>query len=116
MKPAPGDVRFFEAPDELRDWFDQHASEGGDVWVGYHKKRSSRTGINHAEAVMEALCVGWIDSAMTPLDDLSYTVRFTPRRAGSSWSAVNTRRAETLIEEGRMRPAGMAAFEAGSRR
>lgn len=114
MRLEPQDVRFFAAPDELRDWFDLHAAEGGDLWVGYQKQRSGRTGITHAQAVDEALCVGWIDSAMSPLDDLTYTVRFTPRRAGSLWSAANTRRGLALTEEGRMRPAGMAAFEARS--
>ncbi len=60
----------------------------------------------------EALCFGWIDGVRKRVDDESYTIRFTPRRPGSTWSAVNIARAQVLVEQGRMRPAGRAAFEA----
>ena len=114
VKLAPHDVRFFMTPSELRDWFEANHASAADVWIGYHKKRSGLAGISHGQAVDEALCVGWIDSAMRPLDELTYTVRFTPRRTGSIWSVVNIGRCQVLIESGRMRPAGLAAFEARS--
>lgn len=65
-----------------------------------------------AEAVREALCFGWIDGIVRRLDDERYTRRFTPRKSGSIWSKVNIRHAEELIAAGRMRPAGLAVFQA----
>jgi uncharacterized protein YdeI (YjbR/CyaY-like superfamily) len=64
------------------------------------------------QSVDQALCYGWIDGIRRRIDDESYSIRFTPRRAGSHWSEVNTRRAQELIAEGLMQPAGLAAFEA----
>ena len=62
------------------------------------------------ESVDEALCFGWIDGHVKALDENRYTVRFTPRTSSSIWSAVNIRRAERLIAEGRMEPPGLKAF------
>jgi hypothetical protein len=62
--------------------------------------------------VDEALCFGWIDGIRKSVDDLRYTIRFTPRRRGSIWSAVNIKRAWELSDKGLMEPAGMAAFNA----
>jgi uncharacterized protein YdeI (YjbR/CyaY-like superfamily) len=67
-----------------------------------------------SEAVDEALCFGWIDSRQQGVDDESYVIRFTPRKQGSNWSLVNIRKVEELTREGRMRPAGLEAFERGS--
>ena len=64
------------------------------------------------QAVDEALCFGWIDGVRKSIDETSYANRFTPRKARSTWSAVNIRRAHELIAEGRMRPAGLRAFAA----
>jgi uncharacterized protein YdeI (YjbR/CyaY-like superfamily) len=64
--------------------------------------------------VDEALCFGWIDGVRKRVDETSYANRFTPRRARSTWSAVNIKRVQELIAAGRMRPAGLAAFEARS--
>jgi uncharacterized protein YdeI (YjbR/CyaY-like superfamily) len=64
-----------------------------------------------SEAVDEALCFGWIDSRQQGVDDESYVIRFTPRKQGSNWSVVNIRKVEELTREGRMRPAGLEAFE-----
>jgi uncharacterized protein YdeI (YjbR/CyaY-like superfamily) len=64
--------------------------------------------------VDEALCFGWIDGVRRRVDDERYTIRFTPRKAGSIWSAINIRRVEELTREGRMREAGVEAFEARS--
>jgi len=103
---------FFATPLRLRRWFEKHHESAGELLVGYYKKQSGKPSITWPESVDEALCFGWIDGVRKSLGDLSYTIRFTPRRVGSIWSAVNVRRALVLIEEERMRPAGLKAFEA----
>ena len=108
MKPT--NVRFFRTPAELRKWFRAHARTAGELWVGFYRKDSGRTSITWPESVDEALCVGWIDGIRQRLDDESYAIRFTPRRKGSVWSAINIARVEALKKERRMRPAGLAAF------
>jgi uncharacterized protein YdeI (YjbR/CyaY-like superfamily) len=80
--------------------------------VGYFKKASGRASMTWPESVDEALCFGWIDGIRKGIDDERYMIRFTPRRVGSVWSAVNIGRVAVLTDEGRMRPAGLAAFEA----
>jgi uncharacterized protein YdeI (YjbR/CyaY-like superfamily) len=82
------------------------------LWVGFHKKATGRPSLTWPESVDEALCFGWIDGLRKSIDADSYMIRFTPRRPGSTWSLVNSRRARALIEEGRMQPAGLAAFKA----
>jgi uncharacterized protein YdeI (YjbR/CyaY-like superfamily) len=106
MKP-----KFFATPKEFREWLEKHHADTSELWVGFYKKDSGRPSITWPESVDEALCVGWIDGLRRSIDGDSYMIRFTPRRAGSIWSAVNTRRAKELIEAGRMRPAGLRAFE-----
>jgi uncharacterized protein YdeI (YjbR/CyaY-like superfamily) len=108
----PDDVIFFETPAELRAWFDANHETAGDLWLGYHRKATGRPTISWSEAVDEALCVGWIDSIRKRLDDTTSAQRFTPRRKGSTWSAINVAKVAALRAEGRMRPAGLAAFEA----
>jgi uncharacterized protein YdeI (YjbR/CyaY-like superfamily) len=80
--------------------------------VGFHRIDTGRPSLNWTQAVREALCFGWIDGVVKRLDDERYTRRFTPRKSGSVWSNVNIRHAEELIKEGRMQPAGLAAFTA----
>ena len=112
--PKPRDVIFFASPEELRAWFDEHHQMADQLWVGYHRKATGRPTVTWPEAVDEALCVGWIDGIRYRLDDTRHAQRFTPRRKGSIWSAINTKRAGELIAEGRMQPAGRAAFEVRS--
>jgi uncharacterized protein YdeI (YjbR/CyaY-like superfamily) len=83
-----------------------------EAFIGYYKKGVDRKAMTYAEAVDEALCYGWIDGITYRVDDEMTTTRFTPRRKGSNWSAVNIGKVGRLIAEGRMRPAGMQAFEA----
>jgi uncharacterized protein YdeI (YjbR/CyaY-like superfamily) len=106
--------RFFATPDELRAWFDENHASERELLVGFHKVASGRPSITWPQSVDEALCVGWIDGVRRGLDDESYTIRFTPRKPRSTWSAVNVARVEALTREGRMRPAGLAAFAARS--
>jgi uncharacterized protein YdeI (YjbR/CyaY-like superfamily) len=112
--PTPHDVIFFASPEELRDWFDANHAIAEELWVGYHRKATGRPTVTWPQAVDEALCVGWIDGVRYRLDEERHAQRFTPRRKGSIWSVINTKRAEELIGEGRMRPAGLKAFEARS--
>jgi uncharacterized protein YdeI (YjbR/CyaY-like superfamily) len=111
MKPEPRDVRFFATTGELRDWFDANAETAEELWLGGYRKGTGRPSVAWPDAVDEALCVGWIDSVRYSLDEESYAQRFTPRRKGSNWSAINVAKVASLAERGRMRPAGLAAFE-----
>lgn len=104
-------ARFFETPDELRAWFDAHHQSEPELIVGFRKAGSAPRGITWAEAVDEALCVGWIDAVRRGIDEGSYSIRFCPRKPSSIWSAVNIANVARLSEQGRMRPAGLAAFE-----
>lgn len=110
--PTPHDVRFFASPAELRDWFDANHESAAELWLGYHKVATGRPSLTWSQAVDEALCVGWIDSVRYSLGPEASAQRFTPRRKGSIWSAINVAKVASLQAEGRMRPAGIAAFEA----
>ena len=107
MKPT-----FFETPADFRSWLEKHHARADELLVGFYKKDSGKPSITWPESVDQALCFGWIDGIRRRIDDISYSIRFTPRRRGSIWSNVNTRRVAELIKEKRMRPAGMKAFEA----
>ncbi|KAL6705301.1 hypothetical protein ACN47E_007111 [Coniothyrium glycines] len=89
----------------------EHATAPG-IYVKLAKKTSGISSISAAEAVEVALCYGWIDGRANSLDDTWWTVRYTPRRAKSIWSQKNVGTIARLTEEGRMRPAGLAAVEA----
>ena len=102
---------FFATPLALRKWLKAHHAELQELLVGFYKKDSGKPSITWPESVDEALCVGWIDGIRKSVDESSYTIRFTPRKAGSIWSAVNIKRVEKLSEAGLMQAAGLAAFE-----
>ena len=102
---------FFAHAAELRAWFDEHHAVAPELLVGYYKKHTGRPTIQHHEAIEQALCFGWIDSIGRRLDEDRYQVRFTPRRKGSVWSAINIAKIAELTAAGRMHPAGLLAFE-----
>jgi len=102
---------FFATPGDFRRWLEAHHAEARELLVGFRKKGSGRSSLTWPESVDEALCFGWIDGVRRSLDEESYVIRFTPRKATSTWSAVNVARMEVLVREGRVRPAGLAAFE-----
>ena len=106
----PTDAIFFRTADEMRDWFDANHESAAELWQGSYKKAAGKPTVSWSDAVDEALCVGWIDSVRYSLDAQRSAQRFTPRRKGSIWSAVNVAKIARLREEGRMRPAGEAAF------
>jgi uncharacterized protein YdeI (YjbR/CyaY-like superfamily) len=101
---------FFASPADLREWLAKNHASANELIVGFYKKGSGRPSVTWADAVDEALCVGWIDGVRRSLDEERYTNRFTPRRPRSTWSAVNIQRVAALTAEGRMQPAGLAAF------
>ena len=105
---------FFPAPGDFRAWLEANHATARELWVGFYKKGSGRPSITWPEAVDQALCYGWIDSVRKGINDEAYMNRFTPRKRGSTWSAVNVKRATELIREGSMQPPGLAAFEARS--
>jgi uncharacterized protein YdeI (YjbR/CyaY-like superfamily) len=107
-----GETVFFERPQEWREWLAAHHGSAAELMVGFRRKGSGLPGMTWPESVDEALCHGWIDGVRRRLDDVSYVIRFTPRRPGSIWSNVNVRRFGELREAGRTRPAGEAAFAA----
>ena len=102
--------RFFPTPKHFRSWLAKYHDRADNLWVGYYRKDSGRRSITWPESVDEALCYGWIDGIRKKVDDVSYKVRFTPRRPKSIWSAVNISRVAVLTGEGRMQPPGVAAF------
>ncbi len=105
-------VKFFKTPADFREWFENHHASATELWVGFYKKDSGKASITWPQSVDEALCFGWIDGIRQSIDDFSYKIRFTPRLARSTWSAVNIKRAGELIEQGLMQAAGLKAFAA----
>jgi uncharacterized protein YdeI (YjbR/CyaY-like superfamily) len=102
----------FAKPEDFRAWLRQHHASQSELWVGYHRKATGKPSMTWPESVDEALCYGWIDGVRKRVDDERYMIRFTPRRPGSNWSAVNIARVAELEKQGRMRAAGRKAFEA----
>ncbi len=107
MKPV-----FFESSAAFGAWLERHHASAPELLVGFWKVETGRPSLTWPESVDEALCFGWIDGIRRSLSEEAYCIRFTPRRAGSGWSAVNRRKVEALLAAGRMRPAGMKAWEA----
>ena len=101
---------FFATPADFRAWLEKHHETERELLLGFYKKGSGLPSITWPESVDEALCFGWIDGVRKSLGEDSYTIRFTPRKPGSTWSAVNVARVEELTRLGRMRPAGLEAF------
>ena len=102
----------FKTPAQLRTWLEANHERADELWVRLAKKGSGVPSITWPELVDEVLCFGWIDGHTKPVDDVWRKQRITPRRKGSKWSKRNIERVRVLTEEGRMQPAGIAAFEA----
>jgi len=102
--------RFFRSAADFRQWLEAHHNTAGELLVGFYKKQSGRGGIAYPEALDAALSFGWIDGVRKGIDADRYTIRFTPRKPGSIWSAVNTARANELISQGLMQPPGLRVF------
>lgn len=108
--------RFFATPSDWRAWLDAHHASESELSVGFWKAGSGRASITWPQSVDEALCFGWIDGVRHRIDDEAYRIRFTPRKPGGIWSQVNVKRFAELKAEGRITPAGQAAYDIGKDR
>jgi uncharacterized protein YdeI (YjbR/CyaY-like superfamily) len=111
-RPERAEVSVFPTKAAFRDWMAEHHDSVQELWVGYYRKGVGKPSISYGEAVDVGLAYGWIDGLTYRVDDEVHTNRFTPRRKGSNWSAINVARMQGLIEAGEADPAGIAAFEA----
>lgn len=102
---------FFKKPEDYRTWLEKNHETATELWIGYYKKATGKPSLSWKEVVDESLCFGWIDGILKSIDETSHKQRVTPRRSTSIWSQVNIRNVARLTEAGRMRPAGVAAFE-----
>src|SRR5689334_19396797 len=102
---------FFPTPTFWRKWLEENHDKETELLVGFYKTKSGKPSITWPQSVEEALCFGWIDGIRKGIDEESYTIRFTPRKPKSIWSAININLVEKLMKEGRMQPAGLKAFE-----
>ena len=107
-------AKAFASAEVFRRWLEKHHASVDELIVRCFKVHASERGMTYKQALDEALCFGWIDGVRHGIDEDSFCVRFTPRRKGSYWSAVNRRRAAELEGEGRLHEAGLAAFRAGT--
>lgn len=105
-------IKSFKTPKEFSTWLEYNHDREVELWLKIFKKGSGEESINWNEAVIEALCWGWIDGVKKSLDSQAFLQRFTPRRLGSIWSKRNTEHAESLIKEGRMKEAGLKHIQA----
>jgi uncharacterized protein YdeI (YjbR/CyaY-like superfamily) len=116
MPPAktasPRKPTFFVGPAEFRVWLEVHHATKKELWVGFYKRGTAKPSITWPESVDEALCFGWIDGVRQSLGDDAYTIRFTPRKPTSIWSAINVDKVAELTKNGKMREAGLRAFAA----
>jgi uncharacterized protein YdeI (YjbR/CyaY-like superfamily) len=106
----PVEPRFFATSQDFRAWFEAHHTTERALLVGFHKTSSGIPSITWPGSVDQALCFGWIDGVRRRIDDTSYSIRFTPRKPTSIWSARNIARVGELTEMGLMHPAGLEAF------
>jgi uncharacterized protein YdeI (YjbR/CyaY-like superfamily) len=103
---------FFQTPADFGTWLEKNHATATELWVGFYTKDSGKPSITWPESVDQALCFGWIDGIRKRVDEISYQIRFTPRRRGSIWSAINIKRAKELVRQKQMRPTGLKAFAA----
>lgn len=103
-------AKYFKSPSDFRQWLAAHHARARELQVGFYKKDSGRPSITWEESIDQALCFGWIDGVRKRVDEIRYTIRFTPRKASSNWSRVNIRRVNELSRRGLMEPAGIEAF------
>jgi uncharacterized protein YdeI (YjbR/CyaY-like superfamily) len=108
---VPPKPRFFASPERLREWLAAHHRTADELILGFHKKGTGKASVTWPESVDQALCFGWIDGVRHRLDENRYTIRFTPRRAGSIWSAKNIARFHELTADGMIEAEGRRAFD-----
>lgn len=102
---------FFENPEQFRSWLEKNHTKENELLVGFYKVGTKKPSITWSESVDQALCFGWIDGVRKSIDEHSYSIRFTPRKPTSIWSAINIKKVEELTKSGLMTPEGLKAFE-----
>jgi uncharacterized protein YdeI (YjbR/CyaY-like superfamily) len=105
------EVLLFDTQEDLEAWLKKHHADTKGIWLKIAKKEARTPSVNYAEALDSALCYGWIDGQKAAFDDRYWLQKFTPRGARSIWSKVNCNKAEALIADGRMQPAGLRQVE-----
>jgi uncharacterized protein YdeI (YjbR/CyaY-like superfamily) len=105
------DPLFFSSAAEFRAWLEKNHERATELEVGFYKKHTKRATMTWSQSVDVALCFGWIDGIRRRIDDDRYQIRFTPRRSGSIWSAVNIQKMAELEQAGSMTDAGRQAFD-----
>jgi uncharacterized protein YdeI (YjbR/CyaY-like superfamily) len=103
-------VTFFKTQEDFRKWLERHHEKETELIVGFYKVDSGKPSMSWSQSVDQALCFGWIDGVRKSIDKESYSIRFTPRRNTSNWSAINIKKIEDLTKTGLMKPAGLKAF------
>src|SRR3954452_6380778 len=101
----------FASDSDWEQWLEDNHADSGGVWIKMAKKDSGIESVRYPEVLDSAICFGWIDGRREALDERYFHQRFTPRRSRSKWSRINREKAERLIAEDRMRPAGLAEVE-----
>jgi len=104
-------ILFFATQDEFRIWLQEHHKTATELVVGFYRVGSGKPSITWSQSVDQALCFGWIDGIRKSVDEESYSIRFTPRRSTSIWSAINIKKVEELTQAGLMTPEGQKAFD-----
>jgi len=104
--------KFFRTAADFRTWLEKNHATATELWIGFYKKDSGKPSITWPESVDQSLCFGWIDGIRKRIDEITYQIRFTPRRSGSIWSAINIKRAKELVRQKQIQPAGLKAFAA----
>jgi uncharacterized protein YdeI (YjbR/CyaY-like superfamily) len=106
-----GQPTFFPNEAAFRKWLQENHNRESELLIGFHRLESGEAGLTYRQALDQALCFGWIDGVRRRFDARSYTVRFSPRVSGSTWSVINTRRIKELIQLGLVHKAGLTVFE-----
>ena len=104
---SPVKPTFFKSQSNFRTWLEKNHDEVTELLVGFYKKDSGKGGITYQEALDEALAFGWIDGVRHSIDDARWSIRFTPRKRTSIWSAINIARVGELIRLGTMHASGL---------
>jgi len=102
---------FFPSSTLFRKWLEKNHAKKTELLVGFYKVGSGKPSMSWSQSVDEALCFGWIDGIRKSIDENSYSIRFTPRKPNSIWSAVNVKKVEKLTAQGRMHEAGIKSFQ-----
>src|SRR5918993_5745637 len=101
---------FFAKQSDFRKWLQKNHKKETQLLVGFYKVGSGKPSMTWSQSVDEALCFGWIDGVRKSINEHSYSIRFTPRKPTSIWSAINIAKMDKLLKQGLVKPAGLASF------